>query len=1094
TMTCAPLPNIHVTMDNALRMNNAVMPVFRASEKSILTSYFSITDTCQSDVAFHCDILRCIPKRLKCDNYVDCEDGSDEDFCRKEVYSSCREWWNAGYRRNGKYITEDITVQCNFDDFQDNDIAYTIFDALDMVGKLRGIVGRRNLEKGDDVIYLSDRYDCVQQIKKICEYSKLNTALTDQCGCNIYTFDPAYSMHGTSYDLRPTVYNENCTDVLVDNRSVTRYFGPPHNEVTLDSFRTKEAYRLIGCSRDVCRMIQIGPAICTDSKADRNSSYKDELPCAQNGQTFPVTQKCKYDIDNAGFPLGCRDGSHLANCEKFECPNDTVKCPGSFCLPIRFVCDGDINCKGGQDEENCGCESLQNEILILYEKGTTEELFIRQFSRQFYTATNIVRVLSFEASKPLTTFDIDSTQILVSDRQIDQRGDTTRVPTCSYKVMSKDFVKSVKFSKNGTRGLIYIQNSQSSKEVADEMFSNITGLTGDYKIYLVTQVFNTDYDNQSFVPKVIPVRVRRLKILTAIGAEYFSALCKVNSKVHCQGQYKCASSKTCIQLDQVCDGYKHCLHGDDELLCDFECPNGCFCNGLAAICIDRNLSHVNDIPKTTRELDLSLNIKLDSVLQQPVLDFIVLSILNVSGCGIKVITRNAFNRLRNLQLLDISYNLIRILPDRVFSSLKQLKTLHIQGNYYLSRIDPNAFQNLFFIRELNLANSLLTKISANTFAGLKLKNIDLSNNKLEDIQPFAFNNLSANIINFEGNTIESLNKDIFTGVIDLKLLRTPSFKFCCIRPNYVDENNCIPTRDEFSSCEDLMRHSVLQFLLWLVGMLALLGNCLSLIYRLKVDRKRLQLSFGIFVTNLAAADLLMGVYLLIIAIADAVFRKRYIYEDEKWRGSFLCNLAGVLSTISSESSVFFLCLITLDRLLVIKFPFRPKFFTKKKSILCVSLAWLTSCFIAILPVVYVGFFQNKFYSRSGVCIALPLTRDRPPGWVYSILVFVLFNFITFLLVAAGQWTIFYEMRKSRGMATAPQSSRMRDLKVARNLLLVVATDFMCWFPIGVMGVTALSGHAISGDVYAWAAVFILPVNSALNPILYTLTAIIGEKV
>jgi hypothetical protein len=41
---------------------------------------------------------------------------------------------------------------------------------------------------------------------------------------------------------------------------------------------------------------------------------------------------------------------------------------------------------------------------------------------------------------------------------------------------------------------------------------------------------------------------------------------------------------------------------------------------------------------------------------------------------------------------------------------------------------------------------------------------------------------------------------------------------------------------------------------------------------------------------------------------------------------------------------------------------------------------------------------------------------------------------------------------------------------------------------------ALTGHVISGDVYAWAAVFILPVNSALNPILYTLTAIIGGKV
>lgn len=32
---------------------------------------------------------------------------------------------------------------------------------------------------------------------------------------------------------------------------------------------------------------------------------------------------------------------------------------------------------------------------------------------------------------------------------------------------------------------------------------------------------------------------------------------------------------------------------------------------------------------------------------------------------------------------------------------------------------------------------------------------------------------------------------------------------------------------------------------------------------------------------------------------------------------------------------------------------------------------------------------------------------------------------------------------------------------------------------------AISGQVISGEVYAWVAVFILPINSALNPFLYT---------
>ena len=40
----------------------------------------------------------------------------------------------------------------------------------------------------------------------------------------------------------------------------------------------------------------------------------------------------------------------------------------------------------------------------------------------------------------------------------------------------------------------------------------------------------------------------------------------------------------------------------------------------------------------------------------------------------------------------------------------------------------------------------------------------------------------------------------------------------------------------------------------------------------------------------------------------------------------------------------------------------------------------------------------------------------------------------------------------------------------------------------------MSGTVIPGDVYAWTAVFILPLNSALNPFLYTLSAILGKKV
>jgi hypothetical protein len=67
------------------------------------------------------------------------------------------------------------------------------------------------------------------------------------------------------------------------------------------------------------------------------------------------------------------------------------------------------------------------------------------------------------------------------------------------------------------------------------------------------------------------------------------------------------------------------------------------------------------------------------------------------------------------------------------------------------------------------------------------------------------------------------------------------------------------------------------------------------------------------------------------------------------------------------------------------------------------------------------------------------------------------------------------------------------MAVARRLLLVAVTDFCCWFPVGVMGLLAKGGTAIPGQVSAWTAVVILPLNSALNPFLYTINSIAQKR-
>ena len=68
--------------------------------------------------------------------------------------------------------------------------------------------------------------------------------------------------------------------------------------------------------------------------------------------------------------------------------------------------------------------------------------------------------------------------------------------------------------------------------------------------------------------------------------------------------------------------------------------------------------------------------------------------------------------------------------------------------------------------------------------------------------------------------------------------------------------------------------------------------------------------------------------------------------------------------------------------------------------------------------------------------------------------------------------------------------RTKSLKYTK---IADAQFLSLWFLLS-LGMMALSGTEISGDIYAWMAVLVLPINSALNPFLYTLSAILGKKV
>ena len=457
------------------------------------------------------------------------------------------------------------------------------------------------------------------------------------------------------------------------------------------------------------------------------------------------------------------------------------------------------------------------------------------------------------------------------------------------------------------------------------------------------------------------------------------------------------------------------------------------------------------ISSSTRQIDVSHS---PSVLYSMDFDEDAVRYLvyfDVSHCMIRNLTEIPLHIMMNLRVLDLSSNYLTRLPTRIFEHQNRLKFLRLAYNFELLVIESDAFQGLTSLDSLKLTHLDISIVSERAFASMTSNIVDLSRNIITYIEDNAFETLNVNHLYLNNTEIELFADDMFTGIGRLTFLVTNAYKFCCLKPYFLPEDDCLPHKDEFSSCDDLMQNQILRSLIWIIGLLALVGNALSLVYRLTVDKKRLKLGYGIFVSNLAASDFLMGVYLIIIASADMYYRGEYILHDEAWRHSGLCKFAGFLATLSSETSVFFICLITVDRILVIKFPFGDYRLTPRPSGILSVAVWATSIIIAAIPLIFTSYFAGEFYSKSGVCLALPLTRDRPAGWMYSIILFIGFNFLTFLLIGLGQVLIFIEVRSSKVPMGKSGQSRSKDLKVARNLLFVVLTDFLCWFPIGVSG-------------------------------------------
>ncbi|XP_038050981.1 CUB and sushi domain-containing protein 1-like [Patiria miniata] len=562
--------------------------------------------------------------------------------------------------------------------------------------------------------------------------------------------------------------------------------------------------------------------------------------------------------------------------------------------------------------------------------------------------------------------------------------------------------------------------------------------------------------------------------------------------IFCPGSYKCNNLSTssmsssftdnlsqaqCIPLAQVCDGEENCPESDDEIQCDMKrCPAGCECSYKGTDLV----VHCKNGWDSSTLAGLAL----------------ITHTLQLSGVNISKLDQGMFKAMSHLKVLSLKNNRISEIQERTFDGLENLLWLDL-SNTLITELQGSAMEELSSLRGITIFDVPLTRIKSNAFSGLsQVKTLII-------------------VRNIEGLPRLVVEDNAFQGLDNVKELYVDDHRLCCFFPS--SECKTLEPQPPLFMCSELMPRMVLKVFMWILGISALVGNIYVMVWRCRERTEgresRVVLSFLVF--NLAVSDALMGLYMLIIACADAYFGKSYFTVSMEWRTSPMCQFAGFISIIGTEASVFFLTLISIDRFLSIVFPFSHYHLRPKSSRIAALCVWIGTVIVGLVPTILASDSSSDVYGLSDVCIGLPLMTkvteyetvdqqidaggvanitvgipypvDYRASWFFSIALFLGVNLLCFTVILICYIAIFRRVRASSKKVNRSKKGRDDEQRLAIKMAAIILTDFVCWVPVIIMGILSQARVVeIPTEAYAWIVVFILPINSSLNPYLYTI--------
>lgn len=176
-------------------------------------------------------------------------------------------------------------------------------------------------------------------------------------------------------------------------------------------------------------------------------------------------------------------------------------------------------------------------------------------------------------------------------------------------------------------------------------------------------------------------------------------------------------------------------------------------------------------------------------------------------CAIKHVNEKHFEKLHELEDLNLNENEIDSIAGDSFKDLKKLKVLSLSGNR-LRLINPKWFETMKKLQKFSVNSNQVKHLHEGTFGKLtNLHQIDLSYNKLSSLEKNLFNNNSKlQDIKLNNNNLEIIPSTTFDRLNRIKFVALE--QNVCVNQHYGNDPNCNGSQNVFDVIQ------MKKFLMW----------------------------------------------------------------------------------------------------------------------------------------------------------------------------------------------------------------------------------------------------------------------------------------